>query len=63
MRKQYIDELKNVPSKLNSCKSKVDELDVGKLETAPVDLKKGVVDNDVVKKTAYNWYAIQTIDS
>ena len=38
--KLYIDELKNVPSKLNSCKSKVDKLDVNKLETTPVDLKK-----------------------
>ena len=37
-------------------KSKVDKLDVGKLETTPVDLNKlsNVVKNDVVKKTEYN---------
>ena len=37
-------------------KSKVDKLDIGKLETAPVDLSKqsNVVKNDVVKKTEYN---------
>ena len=32
--------LKNVPSGLSSLKSKVDKLDIGKLETAPVDLSK-----------------------
>ena len=32
--------LKNVPSGLSSLKSKVDKLDTGKLETAPVDLSK-----------------------
>ena len=37
-------------------KSKVDELDIGKLETTPVDLSKisNVVANYVVKKTEYN---------
>ena len=36
-------------------KSKVHELDNGKLETTPVDLSKlsDVVKNDVVKKTDY----------
>ena len=36
-------------------KSKVDELDIGKLETTPVDLSKisNVVANYVVKKTEY----------
>ena len=37
-------------------KSKVDKLDIGKLESTPVDLSKlsNVVRNDVVKKTEYN---------
>ena len=37
-------------------KSKVDELDIGKLETTPVDVSKisNVVANYVVKKTEYN---------
>ena len=37
-------------------KSKVGELDVYKLKTVPVDLSKlsDVVDNDFVKKTAYD---------
>ena len=37
-------------------KSKVDRLDVDKLEPAPVDLSKlsEVVKNDVVKKDVYN---------
>ena len=45
-----------VPSDLNSLKGKVDKLDTGKLETAPVDLIKlnGVVTNDAVKKTEYD---------
>ena len=36
-------------------KSKVDKLDIGKLETTPVDLSKlsNVVKNDDVKKTEY----------
>ena len=33
-----IDELKNVPSALNSLKNKVDKLDVDKLGPVPVDL-------------------------
>ena len=42
----------NVPTSLNNLKTKVDDLDVGKLKTVPVDLKKvsDVVDNEVVKK-------------
>ena len=41
----------NVPTGLNNLKQ-VDDLDVGKLKTVPVDLKKlsDVVDNEVVKK-------------
>ena len=42
----------NVPTSLNNLKTEVDDLDVGKLKTVPVDLKKvsDVVDNEVVKK-------------
>ena len=46
--------------KKNCCfsnlKTKADDLDVGKLKTAPVDLKKliDVVDNEVVKNTKFN---------
>ena len=48
--------MKNVPSGLRSLKNEVDKLDIGKLETTPVDLSKlsNVVKNDVVKKTEYN---------
>ena len=48
--------MKNVQSGLNSLKSKVDDLDVRKLKTVPVNLKKlsDIVDNDVVKKTVYD---------
>ena len=46
----------NVPTGLNDLKTKVDDLDVGKLKTVPVDLKKisGVVNNEVVKNTTFN---------
>ena len=45
----------NVPTSLNNSKTKVRHLDVGKLETVPVDLKKlsNVVDNEVVKSTKF----------
>ena len=41
---------------LSNLKSKVDKLDIGKLETTPVDLRRlsNVVKNDVVKKDEYN---------
>ena len=41
---------------MNNLKTKVDDLDVGKLKTIPVDLKKlsDVVDNEVVKNTKFN---------
>ena len=32
--------LTNVPTTLNNLKTKVDNLDVGKLKTVPIDLKK-----------------------
>ena len=43
-------------SRLNNLKTKVHDLDVGKLKTVPVDLKKisDVVDNGVVKNTKLN---------
>ena len=45
-----------MPCGLSSLKSKVDKLDIGKLENTPVYLSKlrNVVTNDVVKKTEYN---------
>ena len=43
-------------NKSKNLKRKVDDLDVGKLKTVPVDLKKlsDVVDNEVVKNTKFN---------
>ena len=43
----------NVPTDLNNLKANVDDLDVGKLKTVPVGLKKlsDLVDNKVVKNT------------
>ena len=35
-----INKLVNVPTSLNNSKTKVNDLDVGKLETVPIDLKK-----------------------
>ena len=45
----------NVTTSLNNLKTKIDDLDVGKLKTVPIDLKKlsDVVDN-VVKNTKFN---------
>ena len=41
---------------LSRLKTEVDKLDIGKLETVPLDLSKlsNVVKNDVVKKTVYD---------
>ena len=41
---------------LDSLKSEIDKLDIGKLETTPVNLSKliGVVKNDVFRKNVYN---------
>ena len=46
----------NVPTSLNNCKTKVDDLDVGKLKTVPIDLKdlSDVVSKEVVKSTTFN---------
>ena len=51
-----IDKLKILPFGLSSLKSKIDKLDIGKLETTSAALSKfsNVVKNDVVKKTEYN---------
>ena len=52
------DKLKNVPNNSRNLKSKVDKLDIGKLETTPVSLsklsKKKLVKKDVVKTADYN---------
>ena len=46
---------------LAGLKTKVDNLDVGKLKTALADLSKlnNVVDNDVVKKTMYDKLVVE----
>ena len=46
----------DVPTSFNNVKTKVDDLDVDKLKTVPVDLKKlsDVVDNEVVKNTKFS---------
>ena len=51
-----IDKLVNVLTSLNNIKTKVDDLDFGKLNTVPVDLKilNDVADNEVVKNTKFN---------
>ena len=48
--------LTNFFGNLNDLNTKVDDLDVGKLKTVPVDLKKlsDVVNNKVVKNTKFN---------
>ena len=42
-----------IPTSLNILKTKVDDLDAGKLKTVPVDLKQlsGVIDNKVIQNT------------
>ena len=51
-----IAKLVNVSTSLNKLKTKLNDLDVGKLETVPVNLKKlsDVMDNEVVKNTKFN---------
>ena len=46
----------NVPTSLSNSKTKAEDLDVDKLKTAPVDLKKlsDAVDNEAVKNTKEN---------
>ena len=40
VKKLKINKLTNVPTSLNNLTAKVDGLDVGKLKTVPIDLKK-----------------------
>ena len=49
--KAEVDKLVNIPTSLNNFEIKVDDLDVGKLKTVPVDLKKV---NDVVVNGGVN---------
>ena len=51
-----IDKLVNVSNSLNNLKTKVDDWDIGKSKTVPVDLKKvsDAVDNETVKNTKFN---------
>ena len=53
--------LVNFPTNLNNLKTKVDNLDVDKLKTVPVDFKKlsDVVHNEVVKNTKFNTLRIE----
>ena len=46
----------NIPTSFNDWKTKVEGLDVGKLKTVPVDLKKlnDVVDNKVIENAKFN---------
>ena len=48
--------MKNVLSNLRNFESKVDKLDVHKLVSVPVDLRKlsDVIENDIVKKDVSN---------
>ena len=50
-----INKLINVPTGLNNLKTRVNDLDVGKLKAVHVDLKKlsDAVDNEVVKNTKF----------
>ena len=61
--KPDINRLHNVPTSLNNLKTKVDDLDVGKLKAAPIDLKSDVVDNQIVKNTKYNTLKTKVIKS
>ena len=49
--KLHINKLTNVPTSLNNSKTNLDDLDVGKLKTVSVDLKKlsDVADSEVIK--------------
>ena len=54
--KPDINKLVNVPISSNNLKTKVDDLNVGKVKNVPVDLKKlsDVVANTFVKNTKFN---------
>ena len=53
---QILINLRNLQSGLSSLKSKVDKLNIGKLENTAVDLSKliEIVKNEVIKKIEYN---------
>ena len=46
----------NVPTSLNDLKTKVDDLDFGKVKSVPVDLKKvsNLVEKEVIKNTKFS---------
>ena len=54
--KSGINKLVNVPTSLKNPKMNTEDLDIGKLKTFSVDLKKisDAVDNEVVKNTKFN---------
>ena len=54
--KLEINKLANVPTSSNNLKTKVGDLDVGKLKTVTVDLKmvSDAVDNEVIENTKFN---------
>ena len=54
--KLHINELGNFPTSFNNFKTKLDDLNVDKLKTAPEDLKKlyDVVSKEVIKNTKSN---------
>ena len=56
VRKLDINKLVNFQTSLNSLKTKVDDIDSGKLKNVPVDLKKlsDIVANEDVKNTKFN---------
>ena len=51
--KLYISKLNNVSIGLNNLKTKVNDLDIGKMKTVPVDLKKlsDWLDNEIAENT------------
>ena len=60
-----INKLVNVPIKLNNIKTKVYDLDAGKLKIVPLGLKKlsGVVDNEVIKITKFNSLRVNNLEN
>ena len=60
-----INKLVNVPIKLNNIKTKVYDLDAGKLKIVPLGLKKlsGVVDNEVIKITKFNSLKVNNLEN
>ena len=54
--KLHINNSVNAQTSLNNLKTKVGDLEVGKLKTVPIDLKKliDVVNKEVVKNTKFN---------